>query len=103
MFEKYKQRRKIQDEIIKKLIAKLEETNNWTKEPEAVYKYRDSDLAIQWGTELHYDSSTTHRKICSPDVIVIPLRFRKQIKEFIIKIDDRDDHGDTLSQNNDIS
>lgn len=101
MFEKYKQKRKTRDEIIKKLIAKLEETNNWTKEPESKYQYKDSDLAIQWGTEFHYDSSTTHRKICSPDVVAIPWRFRKRVKELVIKIDNRDDHSDTLSFLND--
>ena len=102
MFEKYKQKRKIQDEIIKKLIAKLEETNNWTKQSsEAKYQYRDSDLIIWWGTECHYDSYTTHRDICSPDYMKIPMRFRKQIGTLIIKIDARDSHGDTLSFLND--
>lgn len=102
MFEKYKQRRKIQDEIIKKLVAKLEETNNWTQHPtECQYRYKDSDLAIKWGIEYHYESYTTHRRICSPDHMNIPRRFRKQIQAFLTKIDQRDDHGDTLSFLND--
>lgn len=101
MFEKYKQKQKIQDEIFKKLIAKLEETNDWIKKPESKYQYRDSDLVVQWGIEHHYDSSTTHREICSPDYMKIPIRFRKQIKGLIIKIDNRDNHGDTLSFLND--
>lgn len=97
MFEKYKQKCKIQNEIIKKLIAKLEETNKWTKKPEGKYQYEDSDLCIKWYTEHHYDSSTIYRQICSPDCMSIPRRHRKQIKMFLIKIDNRDDHGDTLS------
>ena len=102
MFEKYKQKRQIQDEIIKKLIAKLEETNNWTKQSsEAKYQYKNSDLIVWWGIEGHYDSSTTHRNICSPDDMKIPMRFRKQIGTLIIKIDTIDDHGDTLSFLND--
>jgi len=101
MFEKYKQKQKIQDEIFKKLIAKLEKTNDWIKKPESKYQYRDSDLVVQWGIEYHYDSSTTHREICSPDYVKIPIRFRKQIKGLIIKIDNRDNHGDTLSFLND--
>lgn len=102
MFEKYKQKRKVQDEIIKKLIAKLEETNNWTKQSsEAKYQYKDSDLIVWWGTEFHYDSTTVHRDICSPDYMKIPMRFRKQIGTLIIKIDARDSHGNTLSFLND--
>ncbi len=101
MFKKYKQKCKIQDEIVKKLIAKLEETNNWIKKPESKYQYRDSDLVVQWGIEYHYESSTTHREICDPDYMKIPKRFRKQIKALLIKIDQRDDHGDTLSFLND--
>ena len=102
MFEKYKQRRKIQDEVIEKLIAKLEETNNWTQNTaEVKYHYKDSDLAIKWGTEYHYGSSTTYRQICSPDRMIIPRRFRKQIRALLTKIDRRDDHGNTLSFLND--
>lgn len=102
MFEKYKQKRKIRDEIIKKLIAKLEETNAWTKLPsEAKYQYKDSDLIVWWGIECHYDSYTTHREICDPDYMKIPKRFRRQIQGSIIKIDNRDNHGDKLSFLND--
>jgi len=101
MFEKYKQKRKIQDEIIKKLIAKLKETNNWIKQPESKYRYKDSDLIIQWGIEYMYDYTTTYRQIYSPDRMTIPRRFRKQIYVYITKIDKRDNHGDTLSFLND--
>lgn len=101
MFEKYKQKRKIQDEVIKKLISKLEETNNWIKKSEARYEYKDSDLAIRWGTVYHYDSYTTCREICDPDYMKVPKRFRKRIQECVTKIDDRDNHGDTLSFLND--
>jgi len=101
MFEKYKQRRKIQDEIIEKLVAKLEETNNWTKEPDVDYRYKDTDLIVRWGRVYHYESSTKHRSICNPDYMQIPRRYRKQIQTYITKIDNRDDHGDTLSFLND--
>ena len=101
MFEKYKQKCKIQDEITGKLIAKLEETNNWTQKPESKYQYKDSDLVVRWGREYHYESSTLYRQICSPDHMNIPKRFRKQIQALLTKIDQRDDHGDTLSFLND--
>lgn len=101
MFEKYKQKRKIQDEIVKKLIAKLEETNNWTKEPDVNYRYKDTDLIVRWGTTCSYDSSTKHRSIFRPDYMRIPIRHRKQIQLLITKINSRDNHSDTLSFLND--
>ncbi len=97
MFKKYRQKRKIQDEIIKKLITNLEETNNWIKESRINYKYKDTDLIIQWGEVGGYDSVATYRQICSPDYMNIPRRHRKQIKALLIKIDNRDNHSNTLS------
>jgi len=101
MFEKYKQRRKIQDEIIRKLVAKLKETNNWIKEPDVDYRYKDTDLIVRWGNTYSYDHYVKHRSICSPDYMGVPRRYRKQIQTYITKINDRDNHGDTLSFLND--
>lgn len=101
MFEKYKQKRIIQDEIVKKLIVKLEETNNWIKEPEAEYRYKDTDLIVKWGITHGYKTTHIYRKIVSPERMKIPSRFRKHVRELIEKIDNRDNHGDRLSFLND--
>jgi len=101
MFNKWKERRKLKNEVMQKLLKQLDVPNDWRYDGRVSFKHTKSDIVINWGYEGNYDGGMTYRRIIKPIFLKIPWRFRKEVGERIKIIEDRDRSPDDLSFFND--
>lgn len=91
MFKEFMDRRRLDDEVMLKLLKHLDIPNAWIYNGERKYKHIDTDIVIEWGYEGGYGGDgTTHRRIIKPIHHIIPRRFKRAIGTRLDVIKNRD-------------
>ena len=93
---KRKQRRAQENEVFEKILAVLQDTNDWAKTDAILYSHLKSKLVIEYGLDSGYEYSHMVRWIRKPEELKIPRRFRSRFKEYLAIIDKRKNQNSPL-------
>jgi len=92
MFEKFKNRRRQENELMEKVLSKLSDTSKWIYDNKNLYKHIGSELTITWG----YDRDDFVKKISFPASTSIPMRYRKKIEKQLQQISIHNNTNDDI-------
>jgi hypothetical protein len=92
IFKKWVERRKAVNEIMYKLLKYLDNPNSWIFDGKMTYRHIENGIIIEFGKDctVYSDTTVNRRRVTSPIHYHIPLRFKKELKYRIRRINDRD-------------